>query len=55
MNKQKLNILLADDDIDDRAFFKSALESIPVETHLSTVSDGDDLMALLGESKGTSV
>ena len=50
MSSEKLHILLADDDMDDRTFFKSALDAIPVEAHLSTVSDGDQLMAYLTDN-----
>lgn len=42
-----LNILLADDDIDDCIFFKKALEELPLSSHLTIVHDGDQLMQLL--------
>jgi len=42
-----LNILLADDDIDDRFFFEKALAEIPVATQLETVGDGEELMEYL--------
>ncbi len=42
-----MNILLADDDIDDRNFFKDALQALPLTTSLSTVNDGDELMNYL--------
>ena len=42
--KPPLNILLADDDADDRTFFKNALKEIPVDTNLTTVNDGEELM-----------
>lgn len=42
-----MNILLADDDIDDRNFFKDALKALPLTTSLSTVNDGDELMNYL--------
>lgn len=44
-----LNILLADDDIDDRFFFSKALDEIPVATRLSTVVNGEMLMEYLTE------
>jgi CheY-like chemotaxis protein len=47
MNTKQMNILLADDDIDDRNFFKDALKSLPLTTSLSTVNDGDELMNYL--------
>ena len=42
-----LNILLADDDIDDRSFFEKALHEIHVATKLITVNNGDELMEYL--------
>lgn len=39
-----LNILLADDDADDRTFFEKALKEIPIDTTLTTVNDGEELM-----------
>jgi len=46
-----LRVLLADDDIDDRFFFKKALKEIPIETQLTKVSDGDALMHYLAENQ----
>jgi CheY-like chemotaxis protein len=46
-----LNILLADDDRDDRAFFEKALLEISIATHLTTVTDGEQLMGYLTENK----
>lgn len=46
-SKQRLNILLADDDKDDRIFFEKALKEIPIATHLTTVHDGEKLMDYL--------
>ena len=45
-----LNILLADDDIDDRFFFEKALNEIPIATHLTIVRDGEQLMNYLFEN-----
>ena len=45
-----LNILLADDDMDDRIFFDKALSEIPVATTLTTVSNGEQLMEWLFEN-----
>lgn len=50
MNSKQLNILLADDDIDDCHFFKEALEALPQTTRLTTVNNGDDLMDYLAEN-----
>jgi CheY-like chemotaxis protein len=46
-----LNILLADDDRDDRTFFENALLEIAITTHLTTVNDGEQLMEYLTENK----
>lgn len=45
-----LNILLADDDSDDRYFFNKALNEIPISTKLDTVYDGERLMAHLANN-----
>ena len=50
MSLKKLNILLADDDIDDCNFFKEALEALPITTELKTVHDGDELLNYLAEN-----
>ena len=42
-----LNILLADDDIDDCFFFDQASKEIEIETQLTTVHDGEQLMDYL--------
>jgi len=47
MNSKQLNILLAEDDQDDRDFFDNALKGIPIPTHLTTVCDGEQLMEYL--------
>ncbi len=47
MNLKHLNILLADDDIDDCIFFKEALGELLLSTKLTTVYDGEQLMQLL--------
>ena len=47
MNVKQLNILLADDDMDDCRFFKEALEALPLTTKLTTVNDGEELMTYL--------
>lgn len=50
MNIKQLNILLADDDADDRNFFKDALEALPLYTNLKTVNGGEQLMNYLSEN-----
>jgi len=47
MNLKQLNILLADDDIDDCRFFKKALEELLLSAHFTAVHDGEKLMKLL--------
>ena len=42
-----INILLADDDLDDCLLFKEALSELPLNTHLETVKDGEYLMQKL--------
>ena len=44
-----LNILLADDDMDDCNFFKNALAALHIKTQLTTVNDGEQLMNYLSE------
>lgn len=50
MPAKNLNILLADDDVDDCKLFKEALEALPKTTALTTVHDGDELMSYLTEN-----
>src|SRR5690606_1498089 len=50
MNTLKCNLLLADDDEDDRAFFKEALDELFISVKLTTVNDGVELMGFLSES-----
>lgn len=44
---ENIGILLADDDGDDRYFFRTALEEMELASSLSTVKDGLDLMGYL--------
>ena len=48
MNKKPLNVLLADDDADDRNFFKDALKELNHDAKLITVNNGEELMEYLG-------
>jgi len=50
MSLLQFNILLADDDKDDCELFKDALSELPLNTMLTTVYDGDQLMTLLLEA-----
>jgi CheY-like chemotaxis protein len=45
-----LNILIADDDKDDQQFFSMALEALNIPIRLTTVVDGEKLMAYLSEN-----
>ena len=47
MNLKQLNILLADDDIDDCFFFKKAVEDFPIPTYCTAMHDGEQLMKQL--------
>ncbi len=47
MQHEPLNILLADDDEDDRLFFKEAFDEIKIKTKVQTVNDGVELMNYL--------
>jgi CheY-like chemotaxis protein len=49
MSKEKIQILLADDDKDDCFLFREALSELPIETNLETVHDGEQLMTYLNE------
>ena len=42
-----INILLAEDDKDDRFFFEKALKEISIPTNFNTVNDGEELMKYL--------
>ncbi|MGC4058605.1 MAG: response regulator [Chitinophagaceae bacterium] len=44
MQKEPIHVLLADDDVDDRLFFKEAFEEIKIKTNVQIVKDGMELM-----------
>ena len=50
MPQQPIQILLADDDEDDRLFFKEAFEEIKIKTHVRFVNDGVELMNHLNQN-----
>lgn len=50
MSVKHLNVLLADDDLDDCNLFKHALEELPLSAQLTTVHDGEQLMNYLSEN-----
>jgi CheY-like chemotaxis protein len=47
MNSKPINILYADDDIDDCHFFEEALKILPINTNITIVNDGEELMDYL--------
>jgi CheY-like chemotaxis protein len=47
MENDALHIILADDDEDDRTFFKEALQELKVRTNVTLVNDGLQLMNYL--------
>jgi CheY-like chemotaxis protein len=44
MNLKQLNVLLADDDIDDCVFFKQAVDDLVIPVNFTAVHDGEQLM-----------
>ncbi|MEL1244986.1 response regulator [Flavobacterium sp. DGU11] len=50
MDPEKLYILLAEDDQDDRRFFKKVFDSLKINHSLSMCEDGPELMAYLDDS-----
>jgi CheY-like chemotaxis protein len=49
MQKDFITIALADDDEDDRLFFRDAFDELKINTTVSTCNDGVELMAYLFE------
>lgn len=47
MANKPLTIILAEDDEDDRFFFKEAIEKVKIKTDLTMVNDGVELMEYL--------
>jgi len=50
MDPEKLYILLAEDDQDDRLFFKKVFDSLKIKHTLDMCEDGHELMAYLDDS-----
>jgi len=48
---RELNIILADDDPDDRLLFAEAIDELPVFVNLLTFNNGDELMDWLNNRK----
>lgn len=51
MRPNHLNIMLADDDEDDRLFFEEAFEEVKIKTKITTFINGVELMNHLNDSK----
>jgi CheY-like chemotaxis protein len=49
MRPTSLHIMLADDDEDDRLFFREAFEEVKINYEFSTFNDGEQLMDYLNE------
>ena len=49
MHKDTIHVLLADDDEDDRNFFKDAFGEIKINTEVKLVNDGVELMEYLNK------
>jgi CheY-like chemotaxis protein len=47
MNTKPIQILLADDDEDDRLFFKDTIDSLTISTQLTMVENGKEMMRFL--------
>jgi CheY-like chemotaxis protein len=45
-----LTIILADDDTDDHDFFSKVLKTVPINTNLTVLEDGEKLMTFLLEN-----
>jgi CheY-like chemotaxis protein len=44
---QPLNILLAEDDLEDQIFFETVLSELPISTNLTIFNNGEQLMSYL--------
>lgn len=49
MHPTPLHIMLADDDEDDRLFFKEAFEEVKIKYDITTFNDGEQLMEYLSQ------
>ncbi len=45
-----LSIMLADDDLDDRFFFETALSKLSISTKLATIDDGERLISYFSQN-----
>jgi CheY-like chemotaxis protein len=51
MRPNNLHIMLADDDEDDRLFFKEAFEEVKIKYDITTFNDGEQLMHYLNHDE----
>ena len=51
MRPNNLHIMLADDDEDDRLFFKEAFEEVKIKYDITAFNDGEQLMHYLNENE----
>ena len=49
--RRKLNIILAEDDHDDRLLFEEAINELPVSVKIKAFSNGDELMKWLNRKR----
>lgn len=49
MQNENIRVMLADDDEDDRLFFKEAFEEIKIKTSVTTLNNGIELMNYLNK------
>ncbi|MFU8859556.1 MAG: response regulator [Cyclonatronaceae bacterium] len=50
--RRKLNIILAEDDFEDRLLFDKAIDELPVSVKLTTFNNGEELMEWLRKKTG---
>jgi len=48
---RKLNIILAEDDYDDRLLFEESIDELPVSVKINTFNNGDELMEWLKDDR----
>jgi len=53
LNIKSIHILYADDDVDDCNFFREAALALPMNTEVTIVKDGEELLNYLAENEAT--
>lgn len=51
--RRKLNVILAEDDFDDRLLFQEAIKELPVDVELTTFNNGDELIEWLTDDRNS--